>query len=376
VSHESLQSEDVGRIASLFAIAGDFEGAEEVTTGLINATWIATFREDLACRRYLLQRINEEVFGNAEDVMANVERVTRHINEKVMRDKKDAAGQTLSLYPSREGHPFVRGPGGGIWRCYNFIEGCRTYDVVENERQAYQAGHAFGAFQNLVSDLPTSDLREVIPNFHHTPHRYQQLQQTVREDVAGRVAEVGEELDRIEAMAPEMDRIVDLAGTREVPWRVTHNDTKINNVLFDQASDEAVCVIDLDTVMPGLSLYDFGDLVRTATNPAAEDERDLGKVEMRLPIFRALVEGYLDAAEEFLTEREIELLPFSGKLIALELAMRFLADDLAGDRYFRTSYERQNRDRARTQLLLAERIGESEGELAEIVAGARRARKA
>lgn len=356
-----LGEEQIGEIANLFAIAGEFIGAVEVETGLINATWIATYRSEGGREmRYILQRINESVFGDPLEVMRNVESVTRHINRKVMRVKKDSDGQTLSLYPGRGGESYVTGPGGGIWRCYNFIEGCRTYDVVESTRQAYQAGHAFGAFQDLVSDLDPHSIVEVIPDFHNTPRRYRQLLDAVTADSAGRAAEVCDELQRIEAMSGEMDRVIRMQEAGELPIRVTHNDTKINNVLFDIASDEAVCVIDLDTVMPGLSLYDIGDLIRTSINPAEEDEPDLSKVHMRMSIFEALIEGYLEAAGDSLTEAEIQLLPFSGKLLALELSMRFLADYLNGDQYFRVKHARQNLDRARTQLKLAEEIAHSE----------------
>ena len=359
-----VQEEQIEAVADYFAIEGEFQGAEEVETGLINATWLASFLNSRGeVVRYILQRINETVFGDPLDVMRNVECVTRHINWKVLRVKKDFGGHTLNLYPGRGGKSFVTGPGGGIWRCYNFIEGCRTYDVVENTRQAYQAGYAFGAFQDLVSDLDPSDISEVIPDFHHAPKRYEQLKEAIKEDKKGRVAEVKDELARIEKMAHEMDRIVVLAEEGKLPLRVTHNDTKINNVLFDMASDEAVCVIDLDTVMPGLSLYDIGDLIRTSANPAEEDERDLSKVCMRMSIFEALVEGYLQSAGSMLNDLEISLLPFSGKLLAWELSTRFLADYLNGDHYFRVNREGQNLDRARTQLKLAEEFDQAEEEM-------------
>lgn len=358
----------IAAIADLFAIDGEFQGAEEVETGLINSTWLVTYRsEHERSTRYILQRINESVFGDPLEVMRNVETVTRHINQKVLRVKRDSSGQTLNLYPSRSGQSHVKGPGGGIWRCYNFIEGCRTYDVVENTRQAYQAGLAFGAFQDLVSDLAPDGIVEVIPEFHNTPRRYEQLKQALQKDIAGRASELNEEILVIEAMASEMNRIVNLQQGGELPLRVTHNDTKINNVLFDVVSDEAVCVIDLDTVMPGLSLYDIGDLIRTATNPAAEDEADLTKVEMSMSIFEALIEGYLEAAGDVLTPLEIELLPFSGRLLALELGMRFLTDYLEGDCYFRVSHDLQNLHRARTQLKLAQEIANSENEMQRYV---------
>ncbi len=359
----SCESE-IEHIADLFAIEGQFESAVGIETGLINSTWLVTYHSQSGeAVRYILQRINESVFGQPQEVMRNVAAVTRHINQKVLRVKRDASGQTLNLYPGRTGYSHVEGPQGGIWRCYNFIEGCRTYDVVENTRQAYQAGLAFGAFQDLVSDLPATQLSEVIPDFHHTPKRYQQLQNAVAADECGLVSEVRDELARIETMSGEMDRIVSLEEQGELPIRVTHNDTKINNVLFDVDSDEAVCVIDLDTVMPGLSLYDIGDLIRTSVNPAAEDEPDLSQVQVRMPIFEALIEGYLQSAGKGLSPLEIQLIPFSGKLLAVELGIRFLTDYLSKDSYFRVTHPQQNLFRARTQLKLAEELANAEQQM-------------
>ncbi|MDP6209354.1 MAG: phosphotransferase, partial [Roseibacillus sp.] len=266
------------------------------------------------------------------------------------------------------------GEGGGIWRCYNYFEGCQTHDVVGNTRQAFEAGHAFGSFQDLVSDLPPDEIVETIPDFHDTRRRYQTLMEAVERDSCGRVGEVQMELEFVRRNEDVVDRLLRLKEKGDLPLRITHNDTKINNVLFDMETDEAVCVIDLDTVMPGLSLYDFGDLVRTATNPAAEDERDLGKVEMSIRVFESLVEGYLAAAGKILNEAEIAQMAFSGRLISIELGMRFLTDHLDGDRYFRVHRENQNLDRARTQLCLARQIEEREEEMNRFVlkvAGAR-----
>jgi len=364
VSGQRFTKSQVEEVAGRFALEGSFVSAEEIETGLINSTWVMTYetQSNQQQSRYILQCINESVFGNPREVMSNVEKVTSHIRRKADQEQD---GQVLRLYPSCEGKSFVDNGEGGLWRCYNFIEGCRSHDLVETAHQAYQAGRAFGSFLELVSDLDAEGLVEVIPDFHNTRQRYQQLQAAVAADALGRVSEVAAELALIESMAAvSLDRIEAMEeGSEELPLRVTHNDTKINNVLFDVASDEAVCVIDLDTVMPGLSLYDFGDLIRTATNPANEDERDLSKVQMRMPIFEALTEGYLQEAGAALTAREISLLPFSGKLIALELGMRFLSDYLSGDHYFRTTREGQNLDRARTQLRLASLIDEAEPQM-------------
>lgn len=366
VSNE--QQEMIRHIGDQFAIEGEFVLGEEVNSGHINATYLATYEvSEGVQRRYILQRINENVFLDPLAVMRNVECVTHHINWKVLRKKHDAGGQTLSLYPDKTGRFFVRGPNRGIWRCYNFFEGCQTYDVVETTRQAYEAGHAFGAFQDLVSDLPPEEIVETIPNFHHTLKRHEALRTAETEDRVGRRGGVEEELKFIGANEPIMGRLLEMQAKGEVPLRITHNDTKINNVLFDVETDEAVCVIDLDTVMPGLSLYDFGDLVRTATNPAAEDAPSVAGVEMRMGIFEALVEGYLRSAGGVLNEAEISMLAFSGRLISLELGMRFLTDHLNGDQYFRVHRPGQNLDRARTQLKLAHCIHEREDKMAAFV---------
>lgn len=355
-------------IADQFAIEGEYVVGEEVESGHINSTYLATYElEDGEQRRYILQRINEKVFKDPLAVMRNVECVTSHINWKVLRKKRDLGGQTLSLYPHKTGRFYHPGEGGGIWRCYNYLEGCRTYDVVENSRQAFEAGHAFGAFQNLVSDLPAQEIVETIPDFHHTRKRYEALMEAVSNDPCGRVAGVQSELEFIRSNEEAVDLLLNLKEEGVLPLRITHNDTKINNVLFDRETDEAVCVIDLDTVMPGLSLYDFGDLVRTATNPAAEDEPDLAKVKMSIGVFEALVEGYLASAGGVLNEAEIAHMAFSGRLISLELGMRFLHDHINGDQYFRVQREDQNLDRARTQLSLARQIAERQDEMNSFV---------
>lgn len=358
----------VAAIADQFAIQGRFILGEEIDSGHINSTYRATFRQkDGRDQRYILQSINREVFKDPYAVMNNVETVTRHINSRVLRLKKDLGGQTLNLFPARSGGTWIEAADGAVWRCYNFIEGCVTYDVVENTRQAYQAARAFGSFQDLVSDLDASAISETIPDFHHTRKRLGRLREAAAADPHGRLAAVRAEFDFIQGRESLAGLLVDLAESGTLPTRVTHNDTKINNVMIDAESDEAVCVIDLDTVMPGLALYDFGDLVRSATSPAAEDERDLSKVAMRMPMFEALVEGYLDAAGDFVTPGEVEHLVDAGKLMTLEVGIRFLTDHLEGDVYFKTHRPGHNLDRCRTQLKLVERIEEKEREMREFV---------
>ena len=357
----------IKEVASEFAIAGEFIEGEEVHSGHINATYKATFRnDDGRIHRYIIQRINEKVFKDPLAVMRNVEMVTSHINSKVMRVKRDSGGQTLSLYPARDGSFFASGTAGGIWRCYNFIEGCRTFEVAANTRQAYQAAHAFGSFQDLVSDISVEDIEETIPDFHNTPKRYDRLMRVVDTDPRGRLAEVTAEVDFVKARKAMLSKFIDLRSRGDLPVRITHNDTKINNVMMDVESDEAVCVIDLDTVMPGLSLYDFGDLVRTAVSPAAEDERDLSKVNVRMPMFEALAEGYIDGCH-CLCDAELDNLAFAGILISLETGMRFLTDHLEGDVYFKIHQDGQNLDRARTQFRLVELLEERQAEMESCV---------
>jgi aminoglycoside phosphotransferase (APT) family kinase protein len=243
---------------------------------------------------------------------------------------------------------------------YDFITNAHTHDVIRSPEQAYQAAHAFGLFQCQLADLPGGRLHETIPNFHNTPARFANFARALAEDVCGRAQEAAPEIGFALAHENLAGVLLDLNARGDIPERVTHNDTKINNVMLDDATGKGICVIDLDTVMPGLALYDFGDLVRTSTSPAAEDETDLGKVAMQMPMYQALVAGYLDAAGGVLTPTEKAHLAFSGKLITLEIGIRFLTDFLQGDVYFKTKRPRHNLDRCRTQFALVTDIERQE----------------
>lgn len=362
-----LPSCKIKEIANEFAIPGSFISGIEIDRGHINSTYLVEYALEDGCEdRYVLQRINEAVFPDPKAVMRNVEVVTRHINWKVLRVRRDLSGQTLNLFPARGGRFHAEINKDEIWRCYNFIEGCRTYDIVENARHAYEAAKAFGSFQDLVSDLPLENIEETIPDFHNTPQRYKNLMQSVAEDPFNRAKTIEKELDFVRSNEEIFSRLIDLHAAGILPTRITHNDTKINNVMIDSETGEAVCVIDLDTVMPGLSLYDFGDMVRTAVSPAAEDESDLSKVVFRMPIFEALVEGYLDGCD-CLCDAEIENLAFSGKLISLETGIRFLNDFLLGDIYFKIAHKNQNLDRARSQFQLARELEKYEAQMQKSV---------
>ncbi|HWL14182.1 MAG TPA: aminoglycoside phosphotransferase family protein, partial [Opitutus sp.] len=283
---------DLATIVRSFPLLGRFREGTPYGSGHINDTFAVTFDQAGRPVRYILQRINHRIFKDVPALMQNISRVTAHATLKAgERGGEDAARRALTLVPALDGKPWHRDADGGWWRCYLFIEGARTHDIIENPRQAREAARAFGEFQQLLVDLPGGRLHETIPNFHHTRSRFETLQRAAARDEHGRAAEARAELEFVRARESEVDRLLDLQARGEMPERITHNDTKLNNVMIDDATQEGVCVIDLDTVMPGLALYDFGDMVRSATNAAAEDERDLSRVHARLPIFEALVEG-------------------------------------------------------------------------------------
>ncbi|MEI7809120.1 MAG: aminoglycoside phosphotransferase family protein, partial [Verrucomicrobiota bacterium] len=244
-----------------------------------------------------------------------------------------------------------------------FIEQARTFDAVESAAQAFKAAQAFGRFQKLLADLPAPRLHDTIPDFHHTSKRFAALEKAIQADAANRARLAKPEIE----FALRHQAICRVLLDANLPERVTHNDTKFNNVMLDDTTGEGICVIDLDTVMPGLALYDFGDMVRTTTSPAKEDERDLSRVKMQFPMFEALARGYLSSAAEFLTTAEKKLLPFSGKLITFEIGLRFLTDFLAGDVYFKVHRDGHNLDRCRTQLKLVESITQQEEQMNQLV---------
>ena len=348
---EAKLKHDVHSVTRQFPLPGEFSSAAPYGSGHINDTYCVVFDQGGERVRYILQRINHLIFKNPTALMENIQRVTLHIGQKVA-SQSDAGRRVLTLIPARDGRPFHRDPEGNFWRAYVFVENARTYDAVESTQQAVQAAQAFGQFQKLLADLPAPRLHDTIPDFHHTPKRMAALEKAIETDAVNRAHVAREEID----FACRHKALTSLLLDANLPERVTHNDTKFNNVMLDDATGEGICVIDLDTVMPGLALYDFGDMVRTTTSPAKEDERDLSKVQMQLPMFEALAQGYLASAAEFLTASEIELLPASGKIITLEIGLRFLTDYLAGDTYFKVHREGHNLDRCRTQFKLVESI--------------------
>jgi Ser/Thr protein kinase RdoA (MazF antagonist) len=353
---------DLNAVVREFQIDGDFAGAAAYGSGHINDTYCATFHQAGVPVRFILQRINHNIFKNPVALMENIERVTSHLAAQV-EGEPDSGRRVLTLIPARDGRACHVDPDGNYWRTYRFIEGARTYEAVESTGQAYEAAKAFGHFQKLLVDLPAPRLHDTIPDFHHTPKRFAALEEAIAADAVGRAASARVEIE----FALAHESITSILLNADLPDRVTHNDTKLNNVMIDNATGEGICVIDLDTVMPGLAVYDFGDMARSATSPAKEDEQDLSKVTMQFPMFEALVRGYLASASGFLTKAEKQYIAFSGKLITFEIGMRFLTDYLSGDRYFKVARQGHNLDRCRTQFKLVESMEQQEERMIRLV---------
>ncbi|MEO1236492.1 MAG: aminoglycoside phosphotransferase family protein [Planctomycetota bacterium] len=351
----TLPLEAPAAAAAAFAIPGELTDVVPYGSGHINDTYAVTFTHRGANRRYLLQRINHRVFRDVPALMSNISRVCAHARARLEAEgAADLDRRVLTLVPTRDGQVYHLDEAGLYWRVYLFIEGATGHDVVQSPEQAYAAASAFGRFQRLLTDLPGERLHETIPDFHHTPKRLAAFDAALSEDRHNRAADAAAEIAWLEAHRGLAGALVSLRERGLVPERVTHNDTKLNNVLLDDRTQEAVCVIDLDTLMPGLALYDFGDLVRTSTSPVAEDEPDPSRVTMRLPMFEALARGYLDATHDFLTPAEVESLPLAGQVITLTIGIRFLTDYLQGDRYFKTKHPGHNLQRCRTQFALVD----------------------
>lgn len=334
-------------IANEFEIDGTAILHREIPSGLINRTYEISCRagsnEDFsASKRYILQSINSSVFSQPEKVMENIFFITKHLSEQ------KGETQELELIGRKDGTRWFKDNDGSIWRCYVYLEGTESITKIDSADKAYLAGAAVGQFQARLIDLPAEKLHTTIPDFHNTPLYYEKLLAAAREDKLRRADHIKEELEVIDSEKA----LIPLLFQANLPLRITHNDTKLSNILFPKNSSRKPILIDLDTVMPGLSLHDYGDLVRSAVSSTDESETDVSKIHCRSEIYTAIREGYLSETRAFLTDQELSLLPFAPKIITLELAIRFLSDYLLGDTYFRTSYAEENLDRARNQLAL------------------------
>lgn len=335
----------------------DYDQVSPYGDGHINHTFVTPDQ------KYILQKINTNVFPDADKLMDNINNVTSHLTKKIIASGGDPNRETLAIVPTKDGKLYYTTEDGEVYRVYKFINDTVYYSVVENAEVLYQAGKAFGSFQNMLNDFPGEKLYETILNFHNTRVRFENLLAAIKEDRAGRLDSVKDEVNFALEQEYMIDEVLKGIESGEIPLRVTHNDTKINNVLFDKETGKALCVIDLDTVMPGSLLYDYGDALRTGAATAAEDEKDLSLMQFSMDAFKNFTKGFLEELLPVMTKKEIELLPLSIRLLTYECGIRFLTDHLNGDTYFKIHRENHNLDRARTQFKLYQDILEKTGEM-------------
>ena len=317
--------------------------------------------------RYILQRINTNVFKNPDELMQNIENVTAFLRKKIIENYGNPDRETLTVIKTIDGKNYYEVDRDNVFRVYKFISDTKTIESGATEKDMYSAGKGFGKFTRMLDDFPIETLYETIKDFHNTPKRVEALKKAISEDVKGRARFCEKEVEFALENAEFAGVITDGLASGNIPLRVTHNDTKINNILFDEQSGEALCVIDLDTVMPGSMLYDFGDALRIGASTAAEDETDLEKVHFDETIFKAFAKGYIGEVKDVMTKREAELFAFSVKLMTYECGIRFLTDYLNGDTYFKIHRENHNLERAKNQFKLVEEISKKEDILREIV---------
>lgn len=341
--------EEKRAILEQFQLEGKIVDVQSHGSGHINHTFLVTTDKE---RRYILQKINTDIFRDTAGLMENIVNVTSYLKERIVQAGGDPERETMTVIPTVQGAYYYTDEEGSDWRVYLCIEGIITLDQVEKPEDFLASARAFGNFQAQLADYPAHTLHESIPDFHNTPKRYADFEKAVEEDVCHRAASVAEEIAFIRERRDEIPFLTDLLKKGELPLRITHNDTKLNNILLDEKTHEAVCIVDLDTIMPGLCAYDFGDAIRFGANTAVEDEQDLGKVSLSLELYRAYVRGFVEGCGGRLTDKELETLPMGAKTITMEQGIRFLTDYLQGDTYYHTEREGQNLDRCRTQLAL------------------------
>ena len=355
---------DIKDVVKQFCFEGDFISVEEFGSGHINKTYIALYNYYGNEKRYVVQEINTNVFKEPEKLMENVFAVTEYLREIIAENGGNPERETLSFIRTYDGKMYYEAEDGRCFRAYVFVENSVSYDSADTPELFGKSGAAFGKFQNMLSEFPAETLNETIPNFHNTAWRFEnEFLQSIFAASSELLSECEDDIEFVTVRRDDMSVLSDLLEDGKLPLRVTHNDTKLNNVMFDEDTNECVCVIDLDTVMPGLALYDFGDSIRFGASTAAEDEQNLDNVSLDLDYFKAYVRGYLSEAGETLTQVEKHYLAFSAKLMTLECGMRFLTDYLNGNIYFKTKYDKHNLIRARNQFKLVEDI---EGKLDEM----------
>lgn len=339
-------------VIDAFQFEGELQECIPYGNGHINDTFRLSFTEGGKGKRYILQKMNHGIFHNPVELMENVSGVTEWLRKKIEENGGDAERETLNFRNTGDGKSYYVDEQGEYWRVCQYIEHATSYDAVKCDDDFYQSAVAFGHFQRMLADYPVERLHETIKNFHNTVDRFRQFQEVLAADVCHRAAQVQEEINFVLEREALAHTLCDLQEAGKLPLRVTHNDTKLNNIMIDDATGKAICVIDLDTVMPGLSLNDFGDSIRFGASTAAEDEPDLSKVAFDIHLYEVYTKGFLEGCEGALTDLEREMLPMGAILMTFECGMRFLTDYLDGDHYFKVHREGHNLDRCRTQFKL------------------------
>lgn len=350
-----------------FKLPGELKECIRYGSGHINDTYRLTYETPQGTKRYILQRMSKSIFKKPVELMENVSGVTAWLRKKIIENGGNPERETLTLVKSNDGLPYFVDSTGEYWRVYLFIEGADRYDAVKDDNDFYQSAVAFGHFQRLLADYPAETLHETIKDFHNTPDRLEKFKKAVAEDVCGRAASVQKEIDFILEREELTHALYDLQLDGRLPLRVTHNDTKLNNIMIDDETGKAICVIDLDTVMPGLTANDFGDSIRFGASTALEDEQDLSKVSCDLHLFDVYARGFIEGCGGALTDLEIDMLPMGAILMTFENGIRFLTDHLEGDHYFHIHREGHNLDRCRTQLTLVKDMEEKLPQMNEII---------
>lgn len=362
-----METKKIEEVIEEFDFAGELTECIPYGNGHINDTYRLTFRVGEKVKRYILQRMNKSIFTDPVGLMENISGVTSWLKKKILENGGDVKRETLNLVNDKEGSSYYVDKEGEYWRVYLFIEGATCYDQVKNEDDFYQSAVAFGNFQRLLADYPAETLHETIMNFHNTVDRFQKFQKALSQDVCGRAKSVQEEIRFAMDREELCHTLVDMQEDGQLPLRVTHNDTKLNNIMIDDKTGKGICVIDLDTVMPGLSVNDFGDSIRFGATTAAEDERNLDKVSFDLHLYETYVKGFIEGCGKALTDMELEMLPMGAVLMTFECGVRFLTDYLEGDHYFKVHREGHNLDRCRTQFKLVKEMEEKLSEMKAIV---------
>ena len=348
--------------------ASSYVNIKQIKIGNINSTYTLYFDQGSSVKRYLLQEINTHVFKNPIQLMENIEKITTFLSEKVrLSGAKNYENLSLRVIHTLDHHSYMISSKNHFFRVYNFIENAKTYQKTNDLKLFYNAGKTVGTFQNMLSDFDASQLHETIPNFHNTPYRFQTFLKVLKENPCDRAKDCEEEIQFVLHLKDFTPVITSLIEQKLIPIKVTHNDTKLNNIMFDCETKEGLCLVDLDTVMPGTILYDFGDAIRSGCNRADEDEKNLEKVRFSVDLFKAFSEGYLSSVASSITECEVNHLVDSAILMTFECGMRFLTDYLDGDHYFKTKYDNHNLVRCRTQFHLVKQMIEQKDVLEEIV---------